>query len=271
MGLLNWNCGGGPTEPNQIPKINSVTVGRSVVFKTDTTMVSVSATDLDGDPLTYTWSATAGNFPSGNRSASVVWQAPDQVGSVSITVTVSDGEDTTSASIAVSVVKTSQELVDEGWSAFEAGDFSVAEAKFDTAITNDPSLAEAYNGRGWSRARKRKYPLAKADFEQALSLDVNLQEARAGLALVLHVLNEFQEAVDAVQTVLAAEPTFVFTHDSSVTARALRIVLAHSYFSLGKYDLAAQQLDILDPVNAPYPTDPAQLIRAIMRFMGQIS
>lgn len=42
------------------------------------------------DLLAYTWTASAGRFPAGNRGRCVAWLAPAQPGKVEITVTVSD-------------------------------------------------------------------------------------------------------------------------------------------------------------------------------------
>jgi peptidoglycan-associated lipoprotein len=50
----------------------------------------VDATDPDKDPLTYRWSAPTGTFGTPN-APKTTWTAPDQEGSVPITVTVEDG------------------------------------------------------------------------------------------------------------------------------------------------------------------------------------
>ena len=47
-----------------------------------------NASDQDGDPLSYNWSATGGNI-SGTGKA-VNWTAPEEVGSYNVTVTVTD-------------------------------------------------------------------------------------------------------------------------------------------------------------------------------------
>jgi hypothetical protein len=55
-----------------------------------TTALSATATDADGDTLTYQWTAASGTF-SNATAATTVWTAPIQAGSVTATVTVEDG------------------------------------------------------------------------------------------------------------------------------------------------------------------------------------
>jgi outer membrane protein OmpA-like peptidoglycan-associated protein len=55
-----------------------------------TSTVSADATDPDGDPLTYAWSAAAGQLTSASDRQSP-WTAPMQEGPVPVTVTVNDG------------------------------------------------------------------------------------------------------------------------------------------------------------------------------------
>jgi outer membrane protein OmpA-like peptidoglycan-associated protein len=53
--------------------------------------VTATAQDPDGDMLTFRWTAPAGALATPNAAQSV-WTAPQQVGSVPITITVSDGK-----------------------------------------------------------------------------------------------------------------------------------------------------------------------------------
>ena len=55
-----------------------------------TTTLRATATDADGDALTYQWAAASGTFSSATE-ATTVWTAPLQTGSVTATVTVEDG------------------------------------------------------------------------------------------------------------------------------------------------------------------------------------
>jgi outer membrane protein OmpA-like peptidoglycan-associated protein len=56
-----------------------------------TSTVTATAQDPDGDQLTFRWTAPAGALATPNAAQSV-WTAPQQVGSVPITITVSDGK-----------------------------------------------------------------------------------------------------------------------------------------------------------------------------------
>jgi outer membrane protein OmpA-like peptidoglycan-associated protein len=67
--------------------------------------VTADASDPDGDPLTYKWTAPAGTFANpGDRES--LWTAPMQEGPVPTTVTVSDGKGgTVTDTVTIQVVK----------------------------------------------------------------------------------------------------------------------------------------------------------------------
>lgn len=50
-----------------------------------------NASDPDGDPLSYSWSAPRGQFVGSTSGATARWRAPNQTGSVQISVRVTDG------------------------------------------------------------------------------------------------------------------------------------------------------------------------------------
>lgn len=162
------------------------------------------------------------------------------------------------------------ELTAEGWIAFEVGDFVLAAAKFDSAVQSDPEFVDAYNGSGWANARLGNFDKAGESFDVVLNLDGQLVEANAGAALTFHALNRFDDAIEKANFVLDVQPDFVFFHDPAVDALDIRITLALSYFSVGNFNQAAAQMDVIDPANSPHSTNPDELIREIMRFFGQI-
>jgi outer membrane protein OmpA-like peptidoglycan-associated protein len=93
-----------PVQENRPPTVKArcnpctVEVGKS-------STVTADASDPDGDPLTYKWSAPAGTFANGaNRET--LWTAPMQEGPVPATVTVSDGKGgTVTDTVTIQVVK----------------------------------------------------------------------------------------------------------------------------------------------------------------------
>lgn len=79
-----------PPAENQPPVIISLVDERPTILLFGSSRIKCTAYDPDGDPLTFTWSATGGNF-SGAGPA-VTWMAPGTAGSYKITVTISDGK-----------------------------------------------------------------------------------------------------------------------------------------------------------------------------------
>ena len=61
--------------------------------------VTANANDPDGDPLTYRWSAPAGNLNQTDQ-VTTAWTAPEQDGPVPVTVTVNDGRGGTASDTA---------------------------------------------------------------------------------------------------------------------------------------------------------------------------
>jgi peptidoglycan-associated lipoprotein len=69
------------------------------------TQLTVSATDPDGDVLTYRWTAPSGVFSNPN-APNTTWTAPNEEGNVPLTVTVTDPRGgSTSSTIVIPVIR----------------------------------------------------------------------------------------------------------------------------------------------------------------------
>lgn len=169
-----------------------------------------------------------------------------------------------------------QAMLLEGWQDFEAGDYPAADARFDEALmkANLNSLysalvPQAEVGRGWTKAYRRDFGNAKALLLQAVDrfqADAGTKlDAKAGLALVYLALNEYSSALARALEVLAS-PGYSFAHDTRVNVRRMRLLAAQAYFSLGNYQGAAGQLDILAPAQAPHAIDPGVLLGQIQEL-----
>jgi|GEM_PF-360701 len=80
-------CGGAA---NELPVITSLTPSPSSVAPGDSSTITCVASDPDGNPLSYTWSATGGTISGvGNI---ITWMAPPATGTFTISVAVADDE-----------------------------------------------------------------------------------------------------------------------------------------------------------------------------------
>ena len=83
-------------EPNQPPVIVNLELDGSQPDEENRIRIWRTATiecfveDMDGDELSYTWSATGGKVQGGGRA--VGWIAPGQAGNYTVTVNVTDGK-----------------------------------------------------------------------------------------------------------------------------------------------------------------------------------
>jgi hypothetical protein len=74
---------------NAAPVIDAIALSTTSVLPGGTVSVSVTAHDPNGDPLTYSWSATGGSFDD-SSSTSPVWTAPGTGGTQTLSLVVTD-------------------------------------------------------------------------------------------------------------------------------------------------------------------------------------
>ena len=80
-----------PDAPNRPPTV-SISCDPCEVETGEEVRLRANASDPDGDPLTYRWSAPTGDFQDSADRVTTRWTAPDQSGSVPINVIVTDGQ-----------------------------------------------------------------------------------------------------------------------------------------------------------------------------------
>lgn len=88
---------------NHAPRIDSLRVAGLPALPADTLGVRVHASDADGDSLTYTFLASAGDFLAA-AGESAAWIAPDSARACTLSVEVSDGRASTSADTSVAIL-----------------------------------------------------------------------------------------------------------------------------------------------------------------------
>ena len=96
-GFLATSC----TKKNTAPVVSMVVVNPATVDPGQTASVAVTASDADGDPLTYAYTVNGGAI--NGTGPMVQWIAPSASGAYSITVTVSDGTATAMGNAALTV------------------------------------------------------------------------------------------------------------------------------------------------------------------------
>lgn len=142
-------------DENQAPVISTVVVSPASVNPGSTATVTVSASDPDGDALTYVYVPNGGAI-TGSGSV-VTWTAPSTAGAYTVSVTVSDGKLTAVATGALVVNQVSLNGTVTGTAHFPAGtsgDLSNAKVSLYTSyenwLYNQPIKFGAVTGAGAS-------------------------------------------------------------------------------------------------------------------------
>jgi hypothetical protein len=90
-------------EDNNPPEIISMTASPDTIFLLGVTTITVLATDVDGDKLSYDFYADTGVLANQDENV-VMWGAPwAEWGTYSVSCTVSDGKDTDIDSVSIQV------------------------------------------------------------------------------------------------------------------------------------------------------------------------
>ena len=158
---------------------------------------------------------------------------------------------------------TAEDMAEYGWVLYETKDYLNSNTWFQDAAANDKDWKDSYNGLGWSYAKLMVLDSSIAHFNTGLSkkqdkwnlTDVQ-SEILAGLTFAHHANGKDTKAIQYGRAFLdpTAKPLtagWIFTHDSLLNHLDVRITLAASYYSVGKFDSTILQVTvILDSLNS---------------------
>lgn len=144
--------------------------------------------------------------------------------------------------------QSAQELINQGWAKFGAGDNAGASADFNAALGLDPEAYEAYFGLGWAELRLSHAGIAEDAFLTYLAEKSGSNDARAGLALAYDAQVKFDDVINPAEEVLAADPTWTFSHDIETNYLDVALVLAYGYYMTADFTESLQVVrDFFDP------------------------
>ncbi len=140
-----------------------------------------------------------------------------------------------------------QKAIDDGWTAFENGDYIVAYISFSKADSITPNSSDALTGKGWSALKKGDLVLAADHLNAATLLQASLADAFAGYAFVLNAQKKYAESNSAADVTLNIESGWEFIHLPSLDAADLHVVRSENFFALGDFANSLKEVKILHP------------------------
>ncbi len=148
----------------------------------------------------------------------------------------------------------------EGWVRYEDGRFKDATTAFLNAIDKDSLYAEAVAGKAWADLEQGFTGLSFTQFEEAIAMDSARVDPYYGAAYMAHAQGlalpnqarqRFEQTVSlALKGLERGGDSWSFTHNTSVNAVSIRVLLARAYYGLARYDDAEAIVDLLDPGNS---------------------
>ena len=152
------------------------------------------------------------------------------------------------------VVPTDNDLSSYGWVMYESGDYVGALDWFTTAIKEDSSHSDAYNGVGWTMGHLRQADSSVYYFNKYLNRDStafeNILDFYAGLSFAYNAIGDDGNARLYGQTYFfgnqnseIGDPDWCFCHKTDINQLDVRLVLAISEYRLGLFENAQSSIN----------------------------
>lgn len=131
---------------------------------------------------------------------------------------------------------TAEQLTQQGWIKFQAGDFDGAAADFNAAIGLDADYAPAYLGLGWAELRRSRAGSAENAFTNYMAKSTaQANDALAGLAFACDAESKPEEAIVYAEDLLTAYPQWSFSRDGNINYLDIALILADNYYLTAEY------------------------------------
>ncbi len=138
----------------------------------------------------------------------------------------------------------------QAWVEFGSENYDGSISVFREASDIDPLRQDAYLGLGWCYAMMDQMDDATYNFDVAIVKQSDAPDGHASVAFVYLAQNRYQDAIPAAEKAISlGGEEYVFEWIVEVRTRNLRLLLAESYYALGKYADSQLQIDILEPGN----------------------
>lgn len=169
-----------------------------------------------------------------------------------------------------------EDIINAAWARYEAAQYDEAITLFNEALSLDNTVLDIFNGLGWSYFQTHSLIKSLANHTIAIGSDSSFADAMVGFSVSAFERNEYGLAINAINTIARIDTSgfdiqgtddYIFKHDSAVTARRVRKILALCYFYSGNFTESFNQLKLfLDPntkVNPQSETFITDLFKAL--------
>lgn len=170
-------------------------------------------------------------------------------------------------------ILTYEELIMQGWEAFEKGDYRAASGKFYEAKSLDINQAEAYTGMGWSFFKMDSLAKAIGEFSVCATQHDAAPDLHAGWAFTLNALKNYEASNEHIAEALLLDEDWVFAYGLALSSGDLYLLRAENYFLLGKFAESLVEVQRLNPAftaNLATPAGVAALASEIERLKSEV-
>ncbi len=162
-------------------------------------------------------------------------------------------------------------LIEEGWEAYNSGDYDEAVNIFSEAAYADAKSLEAYLGIGYAFTQRNELVRADQNLGNVINLSTVIltegviteedsihlcAEAYAGLAAADLASGDFQSALDNAEMCLAYLPDFDHRWIGSLDAQKVRVIMAEAYYGNDEY---AEAMFVIDEITGSFISGSAEL------------
>lgn len=140
-----------------------------------------------------------------------------------------------------------EELIAQGWQAFESGDFQTANSRFNEARQKDSGPVDIFVGLGWSLFRLDNLTQSRNEFQAGSGKTDAPADLFAGWAFVLNALKDYRNSNTQASLALGKDATWSFSHGSGLNADDLHVLKAENHFLLTEFSESLAEVQILNP------------------------
>ncbi len=163
-----------------------------------------------------------------------------------------------------------EQLIRDGWYAFQNGDYTQALQQFEQAWQKDSTDIEINVALGWTLLLYDAGDLQRSErlLQKAVHNATFKSDARCGLVVIRFLQEQYTEIESLVDLILANKPNYFFRYNPSIDWHDLMLIKAQAYFHTDEFDKAWQAVTAISTVFTLDPNDHRTWIIQDVRYFS---